>query len=242
MKIKTSITSINGGEEIVRGHKLEDLIKEKSFVEAVFLLLKGEPPRENEARMMNALLTAAIDHGAGTTSALTARIVASSKNSLHTAVAAGILAMGELHGSAIEGAAKFFQENREISDLAGLLKDMKVKKIRIPGYGHAALEYDHRADALFAVAKEIDVYGRHCALAEAVREQLNAVFSKTLPLNIDGAMAAILLDMGFPWQIMKGFFIIARAPGLVAQAYEEMIGDAGLRRLDESEIEYIGKQ
>ena len=60
-----------------------------------------------------------------------------------------------------------------------------------------------------------------------------------MPLNVDAAMAAILSDMGFEWQIMKGFFIIARVPGLVAQAYEEISNDTGLKRLSEDAIEYV---
>jgi citrate synthase len=58
---------------------------------------------------------------------------------------------------------------------------------------------------------------------------------------MDGANAAILLDMGFEQKLIDGFFIIARTPGLVAQAFEEMTSGEGLRRVDESDIEYIGK-
>ena len=55
-------------------------------------------------------------------------------------------------------------------------------------------------------------------------------------------MAAILLDMGFDARLMKGFFIIARIPGLVAQVYEEMADDPGIRRLDQSDIQYTGPE
>jgi citrate synthase len=71
MKFKTSITNLNNGEEIIRGYKLEDLMQKKSFAETVFLILKGELPNENEAKMFNAILTSAIDHGPGTASGLT---------------------------------------------------------------------------------------------------------------------------------------------------------------------------
>ncbi len=241
MKFKTSITNLNRGEEVIRGYAMKDLMQQKSFAEAIYLILRGELPNETEAKMFNAILTAAIDHGPGTVSALTARIVASAKNSLHTAVAAGILAMGERHGSAIEGAAKFFQEHADDADIDSLIKKMKEQKIRLAGYGHAILADDHRASQLLAVARELGFYGKHCASAEAVGKSLNAISSKKLPLNIDGAMAAILSDMGFPWDVMKGVFIIARVPGLVAQVYEEMTGDAGLRRLSEDDIEYVGE-
>ena len=69
---------------------------------------------------------------------------------------------------------------------------------------------------------------------------INSLTSKTLPINVDGSMAAILLDMGFDWKIMKGLFIIGRTPGLVAHVFEEMTSGNGLRRLTEEEATYIG--
>ena len=51
-------------------------------------------------------------------------------------------------------------------------------------------------------------------------------------------MAAILADMGFDSRMAKGIFIIARMPGLVAQVFEEVNNDVGLRRLPEEEISY----
>ncbi|HYE59667.1 MAG TPA: citryl-CoA lyase [Candidatus Kapabacteria bacterium] len=242
MRFTTAITNIEGGKEAIHGYDLQELTQKTSFVETIFLLLRGDLPNERETRMLNALLTAGIDHGPGTASAMTARIVASAKNSMHTALAAGILAMGERHGSAIEGAAQFFHDHAKEADLSGLVQGLKEKKVRIPGYGHAILEHDHRADTLLSIAQETDIYGDHCRCAEAVRDALNVVSSQPLPLNIDGAMAAILLDMGFPVSVMKGIFIIARIPGLVAQVHEEMNNDAGLRRLDEMDIDYTGPQ
>lgn len=241
MQWKTAITKIENEKEYIRGYALEDLVQKKSFVETIFLLLKGELPNESESRMMDAMLTAAIDHGPGTASAMTARVVASVKNSMHTALAAGILAMGERHGGAVEFAAKFFQENADASDVKALVKKLKEEKVRIAGYGHAVLTHDHRSDLLFSIAKETKIYSKHSQFAEEVGEALNAISSKPLPLNIDGAMAAIASDMGFDWRITKGLFIIARMPGLVAQVYEESVNDLGLRRLDEEEIEFVGK-
>jgi len=241
MQWKTAISKISDNKETIRGYDLSELIKNKSFVETIFLVLKGNLPSADESKMLNALFTAAIDHGVGIASTLTARTVASAGNSMHTALAAGILAMGKLHGGATEEAAKFFTENINEKNIAELVKSLKDKKIRLPGFGHKVLTQDHRSETLFAVAKETKFYGQHSKFAQAVGEELNKISSKPLPLNIDGAMAAILLDMGFPWQMAKGIFITARVPGLVAHIYEEMMCDAGIRRLDSSEEEYIGE-
>ncbi len=239
MQWKTSISKISDDQEIIRGQNLQELIKNKSFAEVIFLILKGTLPNENENKMTNALLVACIDHGVGAPSATVARTVASTGNSLHTAVSAGIQTLGELHGGAIEGSAKFFQEHVGESDLENLLKGLKEKKVRITGFGHKVLSHDHRADSLFAIAKDTGFFGKHCQFATETEVVLNKISSKPLPLNIDGAMAAIISDMGFDWKIAKGFFIIGRVPGLVAHVFEQLQSGEGIKRVDENEIEYI---
>ncbi len=240
MNIQTAITDIKEEKEYIRGYSLDALMQKKTFVETIFLLLKGVLPTEKETAMLNALFTAAIDHGPGTASAQTARIVASAKNSMHTAVAAGILAMGERHGSAIESAAMFFQQHREEKDIHALAVVLKEQKTRVPGFGHAILEEDHRSAMLLELARQYGFYGSHCVFAEKFHQEINTLSSKKLAFNIDGSMAAILSDMGFDATLMKGFFIIARTAGLVAHVHEEMTHDEGIRRLDQSDITYIG--
>ncbi len=242
MHFKTAITHItDDGKEIIRGNNFDELIEHKTFSEVIFLLLMGKLPNEKELNMINAFLVAAIDHGPGTASALTARISASSKNSMHTSLAAGLLGLGERHGLAIEGAMKFFQENIGAADLASLLKQMKEQKKYAPGFGHRILSVDNRANTLLDIAKKNNFFGKHCEFALQVRDELNKISSKPLPINIDGAMGAILCDMGVDSRLSKGIFMISRVPGLVAQIYEEMCSDEGLRRLESDEIEYIGK-
>lgn len=236
----TSLSHIEGGKELIRGYDLKELIHKKTFVEVIFLVLKGELPNENQTRMLNALFTAAIDHGIGVSSAMTARTVVSTGNSLHTALAAGILSLGTLHGSAIEDAAKFFQEHVDESEVALLVERCKEQKMRIPGYGHKILDHDPRSEALFDIAKETGVFGSHSTLALQIHAALNKVLVKKLPINVDGAMGAIISDMGFDWRLAKAFFIIGRVPGLSAHIYEEMMSGNGLRRLAEEEAKYTG--
>lgn len=240
MHFKTSVTHLTGeGKEIVRGNDLENLMQEKTFSEVIFLILLSRLPNEKELKMLNALLVAAIDHGPGTASALTARISASAKNSMHTSLAAGLLGLGERHGLAIEAAMKFFEEVIDEKDLAGRLKKMKEQKKYAPGFGHRVLSVDARALKLFDIAKETGFFGRYCECALNVLNEINTLSSKPLPINIDGAMAAVLLDMGIDASLSQGIFMIARVPGLVAQIAEERESGEGIRRLEENEIEYI---
>jgi len=240
MKFQTAITHITPTGERIRGYELAELAQQNSFAKSIWLLLRGELPNQAEAKLFSALLTMAIDHGPGTASGQVTRIAASAKTSIQAAVAAGLLAMGERHVAALESAARFFLEHKDASDVAGLVKELKDKKVRIPGFGHAVLTEDKRSTFLLSMARELQLHGPHAAFAEKIQLELNQISSKPLPLNIDGSMAAILLDLGFAPQALTGVFIIARVPGLVAQATEEMTNDVGLRRLSEDEIEYTG--
>lgn len=240
MKFQTAITHITPDGERIRGYELAELAQQNSFAKSIWLLLRGEMPTESEAKLFSAILTMAIDHGPGTASGQVARIAASTKTSIQAAVAAGILSMGERHGAALESAAKFFATNHATNDVATLVKDLKDKKVRIPGFGHAVLTEDKRSLFLLSLARELNLHGTHAAFAEKIGVELNAISSKPLPLNIDGSMAALLLDLGFAPQALTGVFIIARVPGLVAQVTEEMVNDVGLRRISEDDIEYIG--
>lgn len=240
MKFQTAITHITPDGERIRGYELAELAQQNSFANTIWLLLRGELPTESEAKLFEAILTMAIDHGPGTASGQVTRIVASAKTSIQAAVAAGLLAMGERHGAALESAAKFFSTNYATNDVTTLVKDLKDKKVRIPGFGHAVLTEDKRSLFLLSLARELKLHGVHAAFAEKIGAELNAISSKPLPLNIDGSMAALLLDLGFSPYALTGVFIIARVPGLVAQATEEMANDVGLRRIPEGDVEYIG--
>jgi len=239
MKFKTSLTNLTESSQQIRSHKLSDLVSEHGFVSAIFLLLNGNLPDEKEYRMFDAIFTSIIDHGPGTASAMNARISASSKNPLHASVAAGLLGLGDRHGTTIEAAMNFFYEHKDVEDVEALLKEMKEKKQYVMGYGHKVFrEADPRAEMLFGLAKELGIYGAHCELAQKVQETLNAISSRKLPINCDGAIAAILCDMGFDSVAGNGIFVIGRVPGLVAHVVEERNNDEGIRRAPLEDIEF----
>lgn len=241
MKFKTSITKIENEKEIIRGKTLESLVKKQSFVATIFLLLFGRLPKKNEELMFNAIFTSVIDHGPAVSSALNARVSTSAGNTVHTSLAAGILGFGERHGMAVEGAMKFFYEHGDSTHIPTLLTELKGKKVRIPGYGHKVFtEHDPRSLALFSIAKKQKIAGAHCKFALTVQKELARISSKSLPLNIDGAIAAILCDMRIDVRLGNSVFLIGRIPGLLAHIHEERVGDVGLRRVSEDDVEYIG--
>ena len=237
----TGITRTGGGTIEVRGYNITDMITNLNFAQAVYLILKGELPDPAAARMMDALLVSSIDHGITPPSNLAARTVMSGGNSLNTAVAAGIMAIGDSHGGAIEQCARILQEGvKNDRDGASLVAEFRAQKRRFPGYGHRIHRRDPRTVKLLEIARDIGFAGPHIKLAEEIQEALEAGTDKALPLNVDGAIAAVISEMGFPWQLGKGFFIIARTPGLVAHVFEEWTTQKPMRKLGPLGGEYEG--
>jgi len=241
-KWRTAISFHDGQEAFVRGYRLRDLVGRLTFTEAIYLVLKGELPTERETKMLDAVFVATVEHSVAPPSIIAARSVISGGNPLNAGVAAGILAFGEAHGGALEGAMRFLQENADRDPLQVVEEYLKEGK-RIPGYGHRFYkEFDPRTVELFKVAKELGFYGKYAKFAEAVERAIEKLKGKKLVLNVDGAIAAIVSEMGFDWRLGKGFFIIGRTPGVVAHAYEELVFEKPFsKRLDEEkEVEYLG--
>ena len=246
-KWRTAITEIKKGEIRIRGYDIIKLMEKLSFSDAIFLTLKGELPKREESEMMRAILVSGIDHGATPPSVLSTRNVLSGGNSLNAAVAGGILTIGDVHGGAIERCARILQNwtrrPEEVSSIAKeLVSEFIYKRRRIPGFGHRLHETDPRTVKLFQMATDLNFSGRHMELAQAVEGELSNALGKRLPINVDGAIAAVTSDMGFDWRLGKGFFLISRVAGLVAHAFEEMVREKPMRRLGNWNFEYDGPE
>lgn len=249
VKWKTGITKVEPNKIVTRGYRQDELIGNVPFSHVVFLLLKGDLPSENEGKMIDAILTACIDHGITPPSSQAARVVASGGVPMPTAIAAGLMSIGDFHGGAIEKGALFLQkgvkrmkaENMNPEKMATILvKESKEKKERILGFGHRIHTDDPRTKKLLKMAKELKVAKEHVALSEAIALELEKSLGKKLPINVDGCVAALISDMGFDWRLGKAFFLIGRAAGLTAQVYEEISREKPMRRMWSAEVEYDG--
>lgn len=238
---RTSISTHVDGRPHVYGHDLTKLAANSSFSRVIYLILKGEMPDKNSEKMLDAILTIAIDHGVEPPSVVAARNVYSGGSPVQAAVAGGILALGEYHGGAIEAAMEnFLKYCPPAGDGAdALVADFTKSGQRVAGFGHRLYETDPRTVRLVQIAKDLGFYGRYVKFAENVEGKLSSG-GRRLPLNIDGIIAALLLEMDFNQKVGKGVFIIARTPGLVAHVIEEALREKPFRRLSEKDVEYDG--
>jgi citrate synthase len=244
----SAITRIEPNRVGVRGYDIADLMGRVSFGAAVYLILTGELPSTAIARLMDAILVSSIDHGATPPSALAARTVASTGATLSAAVAAGIMSINRHHGGAIEDCARQLKaiadratrETISVDEAATrTLAAMRETGERMPGFGHRYHTKDPRTPRLFELAREAGVDGAHMQAARAV-EKAFAAAKKALPINVDGAIGAILADLGMNPATFNGIFMIARTPGLVAHVIEEQTREKPMRRIDPVNHGYDG--
>jgi citrate synthase len=249
MEWKTKITKVEPNHLVTRGYRQEDLIGNIPFPHVVYLLLKGELPSKEHGKMIDAILTACIDHGVTPPTAMASRVVASGGVPLPTAVAAGILSIGDAHGGAIEKGAKFLQEgivrmneeHNSIDEIAKILvTESREKKKRILGFGHRVHTSDPRTKRLFSFAEELKIAGNHVSLSKAIEKELEEQTGRKLPVNVDGAIAAISSDMGFDWRLGKAFFLLGRVAGLTAHVYEEQTEFKPMRKMFSVKCDYDG--
>ena len=78
------------------------------------------------------------------------------------------------------------------------------------------------------------------ALSNAVELELEKTHGRKLPINVDGAIAAIISDMDFDWRLGKAFFLLGRVAGLTAHVYEEQTQEKPMRKMFSIECDYNG--
>jgi citrate synthase len=238
---KTSISRVAPNEIVVRGYSIDELTRRRSFGDVVFLLLTGELPTRGEGRLVEAILVSCCEHSLASPSVDAVRFVASSGVPLQAAVAAGVTAIGDSHGGAIEPCARLMKEAVAAGTSAGeLLGSLKSRKQRMPGFGHRVHQADPRVDVLMSLAEESGLAGPHCRFARALEEATAATFGRRINMNVDGAIAAILCDLGIDPGLGKAFFIIGRAPGYVAHAHEQVTAEPPFKAAEPADIIYDG--
>jgi citrate synthase len=248
---QSSLTEIEPNKILIRGYPLDEMMGRLGFAEAVYLLLMGELPTPAIGRMLNAVLVSSIDHGVTPPSTLAARNVATSGAPMKDCVAAGILAFGPHHGGDIESCMRFLDAGlthirggMTLQQAAEAIVGECVKTDEVPpGFGHRFHSRDPRAARLFQMALELEVEGEHVRLIRVTERALEvhaAHYGRPLPVNVDGAIAAICADLGFAYELGNAIFLISRLPGLIAHAHEERTRQSPMRQIDPKDHGYDG--
>jgi len=235
---RTAIVETGDGFIRLRGYDISALMTRATFTDTLFLLHRGELPTPDERALLDAILVGVADHGSGAPSCAAARIAASgNRQSLSAAVAAGLLAVGDEHGGAgstcmemiAAGIERARREGLSLEDAAAeVVTETRAAGRRVPGLGHRTHSVDPRTQVLFDLARERAVAGDGIAFLEAIAAALRDQ-GKALPINIDGALAAVLHDLGFPPPFGKLVFLVGRVAGLTAEVAEEYLREKPMR-------------
>jgi citrate synthase len=226
----------------LRGRSLSSLINQADFVSTFFLSLTGRAPTEPERVIFNAILTACIDHGIEPASGFVPRVIAASGNEVKTAMAGTILSIGEYHGGAITKAMETLQSihsQRPSIEKAcvSLVTTTKERHERIMGFGHAIYkDADPRAEELLKLAMKHGLSPDYISIARTLEQTLEQITRKKLVLNVDGAIAALLLTMEFDPLAGTAIFALARTAGSIAHIIEELRQNQPVRRLPEGSV------
>lgn len=242
-------------EIVVRGHRMSDLIGSATFAEMMFLMLQGRYPTKPQARVLDALLVASMEHGIAPPSMI-ARCYASYGTSIQAAVGAGITAFGDRMGGLGEQLAELLSArlgpslaggtspgDADLQTLASaIVEEAKRNKARVPGYGIPLHDMDPRAPQVLAIAKQEGTYGPYCRLGAFIEEAIaHARGGRGIPMNVDGVSAVVALDLGFDWRATRLFLLTPRTVSFAAHYLEEQDQDTTWRHLPASQITYTGK-
>ncbi|MEO8680153.1 MAG: citryl-CoA lyase [Vicinamibacterales bacterium] len=235
---RTGIVQASDGEIRIRGYDVLDLMRGATFTDTICLLHRGQLPTQAEREMLDALLIASADHGSNAPSCATARMAASgNRGSVSSAIAAGILAIGDQHGGAgstcmeliASGVARAGNESVTVAEAARAIADeYQAGGQRLPGLGHRVHAKDPRTPVLFDMARARGFAGDGIAFMEAIEAVVRDTV-KPLPINIDGSLAAVLYDMKFPAIFGRLLFIVGRVAGLSAEVSEELSRERAMR-------------
>jgi citrate synthase len=236
--IRSELAWSSADDVVVRGRSLpREILGRMSLGEFTFFELTGRTPTPQEAVVFDATVIALVEHGL-TPSALAARLTyTGAPESLQGAVAAGISGLGTVFAGTMEGAARMLAEALESREPEEPLEDLAARTVApylaegrlVPGIGHSVHRpLDPRAVRLFELAEENGLAGDNVRLMQLIAAEAARASGKVLPVNATGAIGAISRELGFPWQIVRGFAVIARAIGLVAHIAEEIEDPIGM--------------
>lgn len=238
----SSISSANATSITVRERDLCALIGTLTFTDYFVLLLTGKLPTSDQSFLLNACLVAIAEHGLVPNVQAARMTLAADPNVLQAAVAAGILGCGsvvlgtaELAGALFDAALARMRETGadEATVAREIANEYRARRTALPGFGHPLHKpLDPRAQRLFDLADERGTAGPYVRIARAFGAVAGEVWGRVLPLNVSAAIPAVMLDVGFPLEALKGIPILARTASLIAHLREDRADPLGFYLAD----------
>jgi citrate synthase len=247
--MKTRIAKTESHAVTVRGLDLvDDVIGVRSFTEMVYFLTVGRLPKAEQTRVLDACLVTLIEHGWTPSSLVTRMMIDSVPDEVQVAMASGLLALGSVFAGTSENCARILAAGIAADGDAdaycqAVVADHRARKAFIPGFGHPVHKPDDpRSIRLLAIGRDAGFSGGYIAMLERLGEAVDRAFGKHVAINATGAIAALLLEIDVPPDLMRGMAVVSRAGGLIGHVAEERETHSArhIWKLAEDNIPYEG--
>ena len=228
----TALIDIRPGEIGIGGYPIQDLIGKLSFPEMIWVMLRSELPTAERAKLLEAAMVAAVDHGPQAPSITISRMAITCGLPINGAMASAINVLDDVHGGAGQQCMELYYAIARAED-AGVADAVEAELARfisergkiVPGFGHRFHPVDPRSGRLLALVEVARgkgaVSGRYARIGTAVEKALERRKGARIPMNIDGATAVIYCELGFAPALGRGLFILSRSVGILAHAWEQ---------------------
>ena len=229
----TTLCDIAPGTIALRGYPIETLIGRLSLPGTIWLLLRGNWPTAEQAKLLEDAMVACVDHGPHAPSIAIARMAVTTGLPLNGALASAVNTLDDVHGGAGEQAMELYEsvldraqaQDLEAAATAAIETWTETHGKYVPGFGHRFHPIDPRVAPLLsrvdAASARGAVTGRYAAAARAVGVALTRKSPRAIPMNVDGATAVVYAELGFAPPLARGLFCLARSVGILAHAWEQ---------------------
>jgi citrate synthase len=184
--------------------------------------------------LLEAALVPGVDHGPHAPSIAISRMAVSCGLPVNGAMASAVNVLDDVHGGAGQQCMELMYAIDRIAGdgvpqlehvVAGLDGFMAEHGRIIPGFGHRFHGVDPRAVKLMTMVEQARdqgfVSGRFAVIGKLIDEELTRRKGAPIPMNIDGATAAIYCELGFAPELGRGLFVLSRSIGILAHAWEQ---------------------
>ncbi len=250
--IATSISRDDGGRPTVLGEDLLEFSKKHSFGYIVASLFLGKKIKSKELEeFVNFILKLLVDHGPYVSGAVNTIVASRAGRDLVSSLAAGLLTIGPRFGGAInQAAASWIDGVSSQKNADDFVESFAKQKKYISGIGHRKYRIDlpdPRVAEIVSYSEGLEA--RFTNFAKGV-EKVTVAKKGNLILNVDGAIAAVLLDIlsekeGYSFEDLKqlvdmeffnALFVLSRSVGFIGHFIDQKRLDEGIFRLDEEHV------
>lgn len=248
----STISGDEGGEPTILGQNLTKTATTQSFAWIVgsLWLSRALKSKKTEA-VIDQALRLLVDHGPYVSGAVNTMISARAGKDLVSSLVSGLLTIGPRFGGAVNGAAKiWFESVSNKLTATDVVENFAARKEYIQGIGHKKYRLDAPDPRVPILLKLIgQVPHPHLDFALAV-EKITTGKKPNLILNVDGALAAILLDLLvheekldhdeiktlIEAEFFNAIFVLSRSVGFIGHYLDQKRLGEPLFRLPENQV------